>query len=212
MMYPVTDANLDTDSYHEFADGPWLTREAMRWFWDAYLPDESQRTHPTASPLQATLAELSGLPPAMLVTDENDVLRDEGEAYTHKLAQAGVDVITAQYLGTIHDFALLNPIADAPAAGRDRSGERFPPRRSQRLSRVTPEARRAGPRSEPSPRGTGRCPTDPGHAERGQLGERWCLRQANDVHRAADLGDEAAAAASDSHKPIGYTQSTPASR
>ncbi len=116
MMYPVTDANLDTDSYHEFADGPWLTREAMRWFWDAYLPDESERIHPTASPLRATLEELSGLPPAMLVTDENDVLRDEGEAYAHKLAQAGVNVITARYLGTIHDFALLNPIADAPAA------------------------------------------------------------------------------------------------
>lgn len=116
MMYPVTDSNLDTNSYHEFADGPWLTREAMRWFWDAYLPDESSRMEPTASPLQATLEQLSGLPPAMLVTDENDVLRDEGEAYAHKLAQAGVNVITARYLGTIHDFALLNPIADAPAA------------------------------------------------------------------------------------------------
>jgi acetyl esterase len=116
MMYPVTDSNLDTDSYHEFADGPWLTREAMRWFWDAYLPDVPERAQPTASPLQATLEQLDGLPPAMLVTDENDVLRDEGEAYAHKLAQAGVDVITARYLGTIHDFALLNPIADAPAA------------------------------------------------------------------------------------------------
>jgi acetyl esterase len=116
MMYPVTDCDLDTDSYHEFADGPWLTREAMRWFWDAYLPDTSKRTEPTASPLRATLEQLQGLPPAMLVTDENDVLRDEGEAYAHRLAQAGVDVITARYLGTIHDFALLNPIADAPAA------------------------------------------------------------------------------------------------
>jgi acetyl esterase len=116
IMYPVTDANFETNSYREFADGPWLTRKAMRWFWDAYLPDESKRSEPTATPLNATLEQLSGLPPAMLVTDENDVLRDEGEAYAHKLAQAGVDVITDRYLGTIHDFALLNPLADTPAA------------------------------------------------------------------------------------------------
>lgn len=118
IMYPVTDANLDTDSYRKYADGPWLTREAMRWFWDAYLPDVSRRSEPTASPLNASLEELSGLPPAMIVTDENDVLRDEGEAYAHKLAQAGVFVRSARYLGTIHDFALLNPIAGAPA-GRE---------------------------------------------------------------------------------------------
>jgi acetyl esterase len=115
IMYPVTDADLNTESYLTYADGPWLTREAMRWFWDAYLPDVSRRSEPTASPLNATLEQLSGLPPALIVTDENDVLRDEGEAYAHKLAQAGVSVMSERYLGTIHDFALLNPIAGAPA-------------------------------------------------------------------------------------------------
>lgn len=116
VMYPVTDADLDTASYLEFAEGPWLTREAMRWFWDAYLPDKSRRSEPTATPLNASLEQLRGLPPAMIVTDENDVLRDEGEAYAHRLAQAGVPVTSVRYLGTIHDFVLLNPIAGAPAA------------------------------------------------------------------------------------------------
>lgn len=122
IMYPVTDANLDTESYLKYADGPWLTREAMRWFWDAYLPDVSRRSEPTATPLNASLEQLSGLPPAMVITDENDVLRDEGEAYAHKLAQAGVPVVSERYLGTIHDFALLNPIAGAPA-GREIIGQ-----------------------------------------------------------------------------------------
>ena len=114
MFYPVTDAHFDTGSYQEFADGPWLTREAMRWFWDAYLPDESKRWEPTASPLEASIDQLRGLPPALVVTDD-DVLRDEGEAYADKLAQAGTWVTKVRYGGTIHDFALLNPITDTPA-------------------------------------------------------------------------------------------------
>ncbi|MCI2416019.1 alpha/beta hydrolase [Saccharopolyspora sp. K220] len=114
MFYPVTDANLDTDSYRQHADGPWLTRAAMKWFWDAYLPDEKQRWEPTASPLEASVDQLRGLPPALVITDD-DVLRDEGEAYATKLAQAGVPVTQVRYGGTIHDFVLLNPITETPA-------------------------------------------------------------------------------------------------
>jgi acetyl esterase len=116
LFYPVTDASFDNASYQAFADGPWLMREAMRWFWDAYLPDADKRRHPTASPLQASLEQLKGLPPALIITDEHDVLRDEGEAYAAKLTQAGVPVTAVRYLGTIHDFVLLNPLADTPAA------------------------------------------------------------------------------------------------
>jgi acetyl esterase len=111
MAYPVTDAAFTTPSYQQFADGPWLTRKAIQWFWDAYAPDVSVRSEPTVSPLRASLDELRGLPPALLITTENDVLRDEGEAYAHRLMQAGVRVTATRYLGTIHDFLLLNPIA-----------------------------------------------------------------------------------------------------
>jgi acetyl esterase len=115
LFYPVTDANFESGSYNQFANGPWLTREAMKWFWDAYLPDEARRKEPTASPLQASLEQLNGLPPALIITDENDVLRDEGEAYGRKLSQAGVKVTSIRYNGTIHDFVLLNAIAGTPA-------------------------------------------------------------------------------------------------
>ncbi len=114
MFYPVTDADFDTGSYHEFADGPWLTREAMKWFWDAYLPDPERRLDPHASPVRASLDQLSGQPPALIVTDENDVLRDEGEAYARRLAEAGVDVTAVRCLGTIHDFVMLNGISQTP--------------------------------------------------------------------------------------------------
>jgi acetyl esterase len=115
LFYPVTDANFETGSYNQFANGPWLTKEAMKWFWNAYLPDEAKRKDPTASPLQASLDQLNGLPPALIITDENDVLRDEGEAYGRKLTQAGVRVTSIRYNGTIHDFVLLNAIAETPA-------------------------------------------------------------------------------------------------
>jgi acetyl esterase len=114
LFYPVTDANFDDSSYQEFAEGPWLTRKAMQWFWDAYLPDVARRNEITASPLKATIEELRGLPPALIAVDENDVLRDEGEAYARKLAQAGVPVTSVRFNGTIHDFVLLNAIADTP--------------------------------------------------------------------------------------------------
>jgi acetyl esterase len=115
LFYPVTAADFDNASYRQYAEGPWLTRTAMKWFWDAYLPDVAARRQPTASPLEASLGQLSGLPPALIITDENDVLRDEGEAYAHKLAQAGVSVSAVRYLGTMHDFVMLNAITDAPA-------------------------------------------------------------------------------------------------
>jgi acetyl esterase len=116
LLYPVTDANFETDTYHQFADGPWLTRQSMQWFWDNYAPDLATRAEPTASPLRASLAQLSGLPPALVITDEADVLRDEGEAYGRKLRQAGVDVTAVRYEGVFHDFMMLNALAGTNAS------------------------------------------------------------------------------------------------
>jgi acetyl esterase len=116
LFYPVTDAGLDTSSYTRFADGPWLTRRAMEWFWDAYLPDVAARKQATATPLNASLDQLAGLPEALVVVAENDVLRDEGEAYARMLSNAGVRVTSTRYNGTIHDFVMLNALADTPAA------------------------------------------------------------------------------------------------
>jgi acetyl esterase len=115
LFYPVTDASMSTASYAEFADGPWLTKAGMAWFWDQYLPDASKRGDMRASPLNASLEELAGLPRTLLIVDENDVLRDEGEAYGRKLAEAGVEVTSIRCNGTIHDFMMLNPIAGTPA-------------------------------------------------------------------------------------------------
>ncbi|MFC7644752.1 alpha/beta hydrolase [Streptosporangium lutulentum] len=111
LYYPVTDAAQDTDSYREFAEGPYLTAKAMAWFWDAYTTDPAQRAEITASPLRATIDELEGLPPAFVIVDENDVLRDEGEAYARKLIVAGVPTTSVRYNGTLHDFMMLNPSA-----------------------------------------------------------------------------------------------------
>lgn len=115
LFYPVTDASMSSASYREFAEGPWLTRKAMAWFWDQYLPDVAKRSDIHVSPINASIDELRGLPQTLLIVDENDVLRDEGEAYGRKLAEAGVPVTSVRYNGTIHDFVLLNPIADTPA-------------------------------------------------------------------------------------------------
>ncbi|MFI5176713.1 MAG: alpha/beta hydrolase [Terriglobia bacterium] len=115
LFYPVTDANFDTPSYQQFATSHFLTREAMQWFWNQYLPDEGARKHPTASPLQASIEHLRWLPTALVVTGEFDVLRDEGEAYARKLTEAGVHVTAVRHLGTIHDFVMLNPLANTPA-------------------------------------------------------------------------------------------------
>jgi acetyl esterase len=115
LYYPVTDAAQDTASYIEFADGPFLLAKSMAWFWDAYCPDESTRNEITASPLRATLEELAGLPEAFVIVDENDVLRDEGEAYARRLIEAGVRTTTVRYNATIHDFMMLNPLRSSAA-------------------------------------------------------------------------------------------------
>ncbi|MBO3751834.1 alpha/beta hydrolase [Streptosporangiaceae bacterium NEAU-GS5] len=115
MFYPVTDASMSTGSYRQFASGFYLSAKAMEWFWDAYLPDPARRTAITASPLQATLEQLRGLPPALVIVDEADVLRDEGEAYASKLRAAGVPVTTVRYNGIIHDFMMLNPLSETQA-------------------------------------------------------------------------------------------------
>ena len=117
LFYPVTDANFDTDSYHQFAEGYFLRRDAMQWFWDQYTTDEAQRAEITASPLRATSDDLVGLPKALVVTGEADVLRDEGEAYSRKLRAAGVDVTATRYEGIIHDFVMLNALGSTNAAG-----------------------------------------------------------------------------------------------
>jgi len=116
LFYPVTDANFGNGSYREFANGPWLTLPAMQWFWNAYVPNEAERKNPLVTPLNASLEQLKGLPSALVITDDNDVLRDEGEAYARKLMDAGVEVTATRYLGTIHDFVMLNALGDTPAA------------------------------------------------------------------------------------------------
>lgn len=116
LYYPVTDANFDNGSYTEFANGPWLTRDAMKWFWNAYLPENVDRNDPKITPIHASHDQLAGQAPALVITDENDVLRDEGEAYARKLSQAGVTVTSTRYNGTIHDFVMLNALSETPAA------------------------------------------------------------------------------------------------
>lgn len=115
LLWPVTDANFDTQSYHEYAEGRFLTRGMMKWFWDNYATDPAERAEIYASPLRAMTEELRGLPPALVQTAGNDVLRDEGEEYARKLDAAGVDVIAVRYSGLIHDWGLLNPISQVPA-------------------------------------------------------------------------------------------------
>ncbi|MEU5084933.1 MULTISPECIES: alpha/beta hydrolase [Streptomyces] len=116
LFYPVTDASFDTASYHQFAEGYFLRRDGMKWFWDQYTTDEGERAQITASPLRATTAQLTGLPPALVITAEADVLRDEGEAYANKLRAAGVPVTAVRYQGIIHDFVMLNALRDTYAA------------------------------------------------------------------------------------------------
>ncbi|GAA1545585.1 alpha/beta hydrolase [Nocardioides humi] len=116
LYYPVTDAAQDTASYAAFAEGPFLLAKSMAWFWDAYLPDEERRAEITASPLRATSEDLAGLPEALVLVVENDVLRDEGEAYARKLGAAGVRTTVVRYNATIHDFMMLNPLRTSAAS------------------------------------------------------------------------------------------------
>jgi acetyl esterase/lipase len=116
LFYPVTDANFDTGSYQEFAEGYFLRRDGMQWFWDQYTTGPAQRAEITASPLRATAGQLEGLPKALVITGEADVLRDEGEAYAAKLRAAGVPVTAVRYQGIIHDFVMLNALRGTRAA------------------------------------------------------------------------------------------------
>ncbi|WP_263262355.1 alpha/beta hydrolase [Pseudomonas sp. RIT-PI-S] len=126
LLWPVTDASFDTASYQQYAEGHFLTRNMMKWFWDNYTTDAAQRADIHASPLRATTEQLQGLPPALVQTAALDVLRDEGEAYARKLDAAGVSVTAVRYNGMIHDYGLLNPLSDVPevqAALRQAAGE-----------------------------------------------------------------------------------------
>jgi acetyl esterase/lipase len=116
LFYPVTDANFDTGSYKQFAEGYYLHRDGMQWFCDQYTTDEDERNEITASPLRASLDQLAGLPPALVINGEPDVLRDEGEAYANKLRQAEVPVTAIRHQGVIHDFVMLNALRGTHAA------------------------------------------------------------------------------------------------
>ena len=115
MYYPVTDAAMDTGSYERFAEGYFLTARMMAWFWDAYEPDVGRRLEPFASPLRASDEQLAALPPAFVMVDEADVLRDEGEAYAARLRAAGTPVTTVRYDGITHDFLMLNALRETHA-------------------------------------------------------------------------------------------------
>jgi acetyl esterase len=115
LLIPATDASVETASYHEFATGRFLSRDFMKYGWDRYAPDDATRNNPYVSPLRASTAQLAGLAPALVITAENDPLRDEGEAYARKLKEAGVDVTAVRYNGTIHDFVLLNALRHLPS-------------------------------------------------------------------------------------------------
>jgi acetyl esterase len=118
LIYPVTDYRFDTPSYQQNAEGYFLTRDLMAWFWNHYAPDDVARRNPQASPLRAT--DFRGLPPALVITAEFDPLRDEGEAYAARLREAGVPVTLTRYDGMIHGFFGL---PGAIARGKDAIAE-----------------------------------------------------------------------------------------
>lgn len=115
MLWPIVDANFETESYKQFGADRFLTTPLMKWMYDLYTTDPVERKEIYASPLQATVEQLKGLPPALIQVAESDILRDEGEAYGRKLDEAGVKVTTVRYNGMIHDFGLLNGLATEPA-------------------------------------------------------------------------------------------------
>jgi acetyl esterase len=116
LFCPFLGTDFTTQSFLAFAEGPWLTRVAAEWYWNAYLPDRSRRTEITAAPVLATIDQLRDLPDALIIVAENDPLRDDAECYARNLAEAGVRVTAVRYTGTVHDFVYLNALADTPAA------------------------------------------------------------------------------------------------
>ncbi len=115
LIYPVCDADMNTKSYSEFKDGPWLSKKAMEYFFNAYLDNKNQKKEISVSPLKAEIDDLTGLPPTLIITAENDVLRDEGEEYAQKLIEAGVDTACVRINNTIHDFIMLNSLRESKA-------------------------------------------------------------------------------------------------
>lgn len=115
LLIPATDASVDSASYLTYGQDRFLARAFMKYGWDLYASDAAQRDNPYVSPLRANLSELKGLPPALIITAENDPLRDEGEAYARKLKEAGNTVSAVRFNGTIHDFVLLNALKDVPS-------------------------------------------------------------------------------------------------
>lgn len=116
LFYPVTDANFDTPSYLDFAEGYFLERKGMMWFWDNYAPDPETRSEALVSPLRAPIEKLSTLPETLVITGGWDVLRDEGQAYARRLMEAGVQTTSTLYPDTMHDFVMLNALCQTPAA------------------------------------------------------------------------------------------------
>jgi acetyl esterase len=114
LMWPIVDADFETESYKQFGKERFLSKPLMEWMYDMYIPDPEKRKDIHASPLQASIEQLKGLPPALIQVAESDVLRDEGEAYGRKLDEAGVPVTVVRYNGMIHDFGLLNGLAHLP--------------------------------------------------------------------------------------------------
>ena len=112
LMWPIVDADFETESYRLFGEDRFLTTPLMKWMYDMYIEDPEKRKDIYASPLQAEIEQLNGLPPALIQVAENDILRDEGEAYGRKLDEAGVPVTCIRYNGMIHDFGLLNGLAN----------------------------------------------------------------------------------------------------
>lgn len=116
LICPATDAEASTSSHGEFADGYVLEGSAVRHFWERYIPHPALRAESTASPLRAGIDELSGLPSALILVAEADVLRDEGEAYAARLRTADVPVVSLRYHGTIHGFVAFDVLRDSHAS------------------------------------------------------------------------------------------------
>lgn len=116
LLCPALHAASATPSYEQFAEGLNLTQDAMQWFWSQYVPNPSDHSDPRASPLLAAQSVLADASPAIIITAECDILRDEGEAYAHRLAQAGVSVTAIRFLGTLHNFIVLDDLADSGPA------------------------------------------------------------------------------------------------
>jgi len=120
LLYPITDYNINTGSYTDFADGLFLTRAEMAWYWEHYVEKAEDRRHPHASPCRE--ADLGRLPPALLITAEFDVLRDEAEAYARQLQAAGGAAKLRRYDGMIHGFIRRYPFFDQGRAAIEEIG------------------------------------------------------------------------------------------